>query len=241
MLQINVTEPQGPAPLVPLTGLDRFTGSLSQRVYATLRRAIMTLTYQPGQLLRKSDICAALGVSRSPVSEALARLAAEGLVDVVPQAGSYVARFSMREIREGAFLREALEVAAVALVARTITDDELEALNNNVAKQATCHVGGDFGGFYEADSQFHEAILTFTGHRRLPHLSRTAWVHVDRARQLLLPRPGRIAETIAEHRDIVAALTAHNPADARIATETHLRQLPTLLEPVLAEHPELFA
>jgi GntR family transcriptional regulator, rspAB operon transcriptional repressor len=241
MLQMNVTKPQGPASLVPLSPLDRFTGSLSQRVYGSLRQAIMTLAYRPGQLLPKAAICAALGVSRSPVSEALARLATEGLVDVVPQAGSYVARFSMQEIREGAFLREALEVAAVNLVAPRITDDQIAALRHNLQRQRICHDSGDFAGFHAEDSQFHEAILTFTGHRRLPQLSRTTWVHVDRARRVLLPRPGRIAETITEHQAIIAGLAAHDPARARTAIERHLRQLLVMLEPVLAEHPELFA
>ena len=96
-----------------LRPLSDFSGSLGQRVYQTLRAAILSLAYKPGEILRKPDICEALGVSRSPVADAVARLQAEGLVDVVPQAGTFVARFSMQEIREGAFLREAIEVAAI--------------------------------------------------------------------------------------------------------------------------------
>ena len=93
-----------------LLPLGRFSGSLGQKVYQTLRHGILSLAYNPGEILRKPDICAALGVSRSPVADAVARLQVEGLVDVVPQAGTFVARFSMQEIREGAFLREAIEV-----------------------------------------------------------------------------------------------------------------------------------
>ncbi len=120
MLQAPEPAPQDP---IHLHKLDGFAGSLGQRVYQSLRHAIMTLACRPGQILRKPEICAALGVSRSPVSDAMARLAAEGLVDVVPQAGTFVARFSMIEIREGAFLREAIEVAAIEQVAHTITPD----------------------------------------------------------------------------------------------------------------------
>ncbi len=108
MLQPPDAPPQEPSE-ARLAPLDRFSGSLGQRVYQTLREAILSLSYRPGEILRKPEICEALGVSRSPVADAVARLASEGLVDVVPQAGTFVARFSMEEIREGAFLREAIE------------------------------------------------------------------------------------------------------------------------------------
>jgi GntR family transcriptional regulator, rspAB operon transcriptional repressor len=84
-------------------------------------------------------------------------------------------------------------------------------------------------------------VLGFTGHRRLPGLSRTAWVHVDRARRLLLPEPGRIGETLEEHRAILAALEGHDPEGARAALRTHLRQVVTRLERLAEARPELFA
>lgn len=230
--------PQDVAP--DLARLDTFDGTLSQRVYQVLRGAILTLGYRPGQMLRKGDICAALGVSRSPVSEALAHLAVEGLVDVQPQAGSFVARVSMEEIREGAFLREALELAAVEQVAATITPPQVQELQQNLARQADLVARGDAEGFHATDGALHEAILSHTGHRRLPAMSRTAWVHVDRARRLILPRPGRIADTLREHHAIVAALAAHDAAAARAATRHHLRQLLAQLEPLAEQRPELF-
>ena len=81
--------------------LDRFQGSLGQKVYQSLQRAILTLAFRPGDIIRKPEICDRLGVSRSPVADAVARLAADGLVDVVPQAGTFVTRLSMTDIREG--------------------------------------------------------------------------------------------------------------------------------------------
>ena len=87
-----------------LLPLDQFSGSLATRVYLVLKDAILSLVYHPGEIIRKREICETLGVSRSPVSEAIAILASEGLVDVVQRAGTFVSRFSMVEIREGAFL-----------------------------------------------------------------------------------------------------------------------------------------
>lgn len=226
--------------LPSLGGLDGLSGPLSSRVYTVLREAILTLSVQPGQILRKGDICEQLGVSRSPVSEAIARLSSEGLVDVVPQAGTFVARFSMAEIREGAFLREAIEVAAADQVARTISDEQIVELQRNLTLQEALVQAGDTRGFYTLDSAMHALMLSFTGFRRVAYVAETAWLHVDRARRLVLPVPGRVAETLDEHRRIVAALSHRNPEEARRATRDHLRQLLTFLEPLEQTHPELF-
>ncbi len=223
-----------------LMPLGSFSGSLGQRVYQTLRHAILSLAYRPGEILRKPDICAALGVSRSPVADAVARLQVEGLVDVVPQAGTFVARFSMEEIREGAFLREAIEVAAVELVARTITDDQLQRLRRNLTVQTALVADADIPGFYALDGEMHEMLLSFTGFAKLAQVSETAWLHVNRARQLILPVPGRIEATLAEHGAILAALEARDPVAARDAVRSHLRQLITYLEPLERDRPDLF-
>ena len=237
-------QPPEPPSQVPsearLAPLDRFSGSLGQRVYQTLREAILSLAYRPGEILRKPEICDALGVSRSPVADAVARLATEGLVDVVPQAGTFVARFSMDEIREGAFLREAIEVAAIERVAQTITEDQLTQLRRNLTVQAALIADGDIPGFYQTDAAMHELLLSFTGFRKLAQVSETAWLHVNRARQLILPVPGRITATLDEHRAILAALEARDPEAARAATRAHLRQLITYLEPLERDRPDLF-
>lgn len=223
-----------------LRPLSDFSGSLGQRVYQTLRQAILSLAYRPGEILRKPDICEALGVSRSPVADAVARLQAEGLVDVVPQAGTFVARFSMQEIREGAFLREAIEVAAIERVAARITDDQLQLLRRNLTVQAALVGDGDIAGFYATDAAMHELLLSFTGFPKLAQVAESAWLHVNRARQLILPVPGRVAATLAEHQAILGALEARDPVQARDAVQSHLRQLITYLEPLERDRPDLF-
>jgi DNA-binding GntR family transcriptional regulator len=240
MLQSEDPIPQVPNGNARLAPLDRFSGSLGQRVYQTLREAILSLAYRPGEILRKPEICDALGVSRSPVADAVARLAGEGLVDVIPQAGTFVARFSMEEIREGAFLREAIEVAAIERVAQSITDDQLTQVRRNITVQTALVADGDIPGFYQMDSAMHELLLSFTGFRKLSQVSETAWLHVNRARQLILPVPGRIDATLSEHRAILAALEARDPLAARDAVRHHLRQLLTYLEPLERTRPELF-
>ncbi|MGA0714272.1 MAG: GntR family transcriptional regulator [Gemmobacter sp.] len=224
-----------------LPPLERFQGSLAQRVYGALKDAILTLALRPGEMLRKPEICAGLGISRSPVAEAVARLAAEGLVDVVPQAGSFVARFSMEEIREGAFLREALEVATIAHLAPAIAEETLVLLRRNLRLQEVLVADGDIAGFYEQDAQMHAMILAASGFRRIAALSETAWVHVNRARRLVLPRPGRVAAPRGAPRAILAALAARAGARAAAALRAHLGRRVPILEPLTETHPGLFA
>ena len=225
---------------VQLTPLSSYNGTLSSRVYHSMKDAILSLAYQPGQIMRKGDICEQLDISRSPVSEAVTRLAAEGLVDVIPQAGTFVTRFSMAEIREGAFLREALEIAAVELVAKTITDDQVKLLQRNLWVQQALVDDLDVQGFYQFDSEMHNLILGFTNYRRLAAMAETSWLQVNRARQLVLPNPDRVADTLAEHRAIVSALQARDPKAARKATKKHLGQLLLHLEAIEIDRPDLF-
>lgn len=237
--EVPTLEVQLPPPR-PLRPLDAFVGSLAQRVYASLREAILSMSLRPGDILRKPEICAQLGVSRSPVSEAVARLAVEHLVRIVPQAGTYVARFSLAEVREGAFLREALELAAVEKVAQTITDEQLTQLRRNLRLQQGLLEDHDFSGFYQTDAAMHELILSFTGYRRVAALADTSWVHVNRARQLILPAPGRVQSTYDEHQAILAAIEARDPVAARAATRLHLGRLIGFLEPLALARPDLF-
>ena len=223
-----------------LQPLNAFPGTLAQKTYGSLKQAILSLQLKPGEVLRKPEICEQLGVSRSPVAEALARLAVEGLVDVVPQAGTFVARFSIEEIREGAFLREALELAAVEMLTPVISSDQLIQLRRNIRIQEALVADGDFPGFYQMDRKMHELMLSFTGFKRLPQMAQTSWVHVDRARQLILPQPGRVQATLEEHRAILDALEKRDVDAARQATRYHLRQLVAVLEPLMRSRPELF-
>ena len=146
----------------------------------------------------------------------------------------------MAEVREGAFLRQALELAAVERVAETITEAQLVDLRRTLRIQAAHVADHDFAGFHQSDAAMHELILSFTGFARLSALADSAWLHVNRARRLLLPSPGRVEQALAEHQRIVAALEKRDPAAARLATQHHLSQLIALLEPLAASQPELF-
>ena len=220
--------------------LDNFQGSLTDRTFLAIREAIMELNFLPGEMIRKHDICNTLGVSRSPVSEALAKLRNEGLVEVVPQSGTFVSRFSLQDIKEGAFLREAIELACIEILASNISEQQLIDLNRNLKLQKVLAESDDYQGFYQLDAKMHGMIMDFTGYKNLAKVTKTGWVQVDRARQLLLPVDGRLKKAFQEHRAVIKALEQNDVALAREKMRTHLNQLILLLTPLEKKHPHLF-
>ncbi|PRY76906.1 DNA-binding GntR family transcriptional regulator [Yoonia maritima] len=223
-----------------LTDIDQLDGPLSQRVYTALRDAILDMKLVPGTVLRKAAICEQFGVSRSPVADALTRLSGDGLVDVVPQSATRVTRFSLDEIREECFLRDAVEVAAVKRVAATRTHDQILQLKRNVHLQKLLVEDEDFHGFFEADEAFHKMLLEFTGFRSVAAIAGQLALQLRRVRMLVLPKAGRPAETLAEHAAILDAITDQDPQAAAKAMRYHLAQLINRIEPLERQHPDFF-
>lgn len=175
------------------------------------------------------------------MSDALIKLSSEGLVDIVPQSGTRVARLSMTALREDAFLREALEVAAARHAALHRSDEVLARLTRNVEMQKLLIVDADKEDFIKTDIAFHETIMATTSVLRLPSTVRTLSQHVDRARLLLLPEPGRLSDTVEEHVDILNAIRNKDNVMAQDAMRNHLQQLLKRLEPLEAARPDLFS
>ncbi|WP_409526030.1 GntR family transcriptional regulator [Nitrincola sp. MINF-07-Sa-05] len=223
-----------------LTDIESLNGSLAQRVYQSLREAILSMELPPGTVLKKGALCEQLGVSRSPVSEAIARLSQEGLVDVIPQSATRVSCFSMEEIREASFLREALETAAVEKVATQHTEEQLTQLTRNVRLHELLVEDGDLDGAYKADEEFHALIMEFTGFPGVSLVASNVSLQLKRARLLLQPEPGRASEALKEHRQVLEAIRAGDPVNAQVRLKTHLRQLIPRLEPLEQQHAEYF-
>ncbi|MBU2994566.1 GntR family transcriptional regulator [Octadecabacter sp. B2R22] len=215
-------------------------GPLGQRVYTTLRRSILEMSLTPGAILRKGALCEQLGVSRSPVAEALGRLSSDGLVDIIPQSATRVSRFSMAQLLEENFLREAVEVAAVERVAQNRTEEQLKRLSRNLRLQGLLVDDKDFQGFFEADLEFHEMILGFTGFPKVTLVAEEMTLQLRRARMLMLPEPGRPAQAVAEHQAIFDAIKAQDVDAARGAMSFHLRQMVKRIEPLERQYPEFF-
>jgi len=226
-----------PDNVLDINGLN---GPLGQRVYSTLRTNILDMTLKPGAILRKGALCEQLGVSRSPIAEALGRLSSDGLVDIIPQSATRVSRFSMAELLEENFLREAVEVAAVGRFASDRTDEQLTRLSRNLRLQTLLVEDKDFQGFFEADLEFHELILSFTGFPKVNQVAEEMTLQLRRARKLMLPELGRPAQAVTEHTEILTAIKAKNVVTAQSKMISHLRQMEKRIVPLEREHPDFF-
>lgn len=210
-------------------------------VHDDLHSAIVTLALKPGARINKDELCERLGVSRQPLAEALARLAEEGLVAVLPQKGTYVSRLHLSDVLEAAFVRRAIEVATVEAITPNVSQSVLEGFERNIAYQATALRAKDAEGFYALDLRFHAIIFEAIAMRKAMEVAERSRAQLERARRLFLPAPGRMQATLREHRAIFSALKARDAGAATAAMAAHLDFIPTEVTRLARERPDLFA
>jgi DNA-binding GntR family transcriptional regulator len=181
-----------------------------------------------------------LGVSRFPVSEALARLAAEGLVDILPQRGSTVSLIKVADVLEWMLIRKALEAEAVRVVAAPYDGERIEALRANLAAQRAAADADSGQSFHELDVEFHELLLGDARLEKLSGIIDQARANLDRARRLILD-PRRLELTLSEHLAIFEALEKVDGAAAAAAMRRHIDSVIAELIAFAHDHPALFA
>jgi DNA-binding GntR family transcriptional regulator len=209
-------------------------------VHTALREAIVQLDLKPGEFLDKQAIAARMGVSRFPVGEAMNRLAAEGLVDIIPQSGSRVALIKISDARENMFFRRALEVETVRSIAGFAPSALLDQLRSNLRYQQAAIEAEDLKGFHSFDLSFHAALQDQLGYERVRNATETARLGLDRVRRLLNTRR-RLELTLAEHEAVVTALEKRDGEAAASAMHRHLDAVLAELESFARDRPELFA
>jgi DNA-binding GntR family transcriptional regulator len=212
-------------------------GKTRPQVYGALRNAIVSVQFEPGRQLSENELAEWLGVSRTPVREALVRLSDERLVEIVPQLGTFVSRISVAAVADAQFVREALECAAVRLAAERATREDIAALNAIVARQEQV---SDFDRWYVLDDELHAALFGLSGHQSAWTLAQRAEAHLNRVRRLSLPQPRYMGEMVAEHRLVVRAIERGDADAAEEALRHHLRMVLSGLDDLREEHPDFF-
>ena len=195
-------------------------------IAAALREQIVALRLEPGAPIIEKDLTARFGVSRTPVREALIRLAEDGLVEVRPQAGTFVSKIPLAAIPEAVVIRQALEGATVERAAARANEAGLAPLDAILARQQAFARLDDREAFHEADEAFHEAIAALSGHPGIWKVVRQAKMQIDRCRRLTLPALGRMGQVIAEHAVILDAMRRR---DARVACDSMRAHLQAVL------------
>ena len=221
------------------TGRPR-TATAAARIYAELRAELVSLQRRPGDPIIEAEIARAYGVSRTPVREAILRLSDEGLVEIFPQSGIFVSRIPLAALPEAIIVRRSLEETTTRMATERASASQILSLHAILERQREAEVAADREAFHQADEAFHAAIADIAGHPGIWKLILQVKVHVDRFRWLTLPQRGRMAEVIAEHEAVMAAIEARNPASAGAAMARHLERLLADISATQHNNPEFF-
>lgn len=196
--------------------------SATKKIYLTLRQLILDMNMLPGERINEREIAETHGVSRTPAHEAVQLLTEEGLIEVIPRVGTFVARIPLDQLEEATLVRRALESMVIEHVAGKISPADVARLREILVAQYASIVNDDLLEFHRQDEAFHEALSDIAGFQSVWKMITQIKIQVDRYRRLTLPIPGRMEANLTEHRAVVDALSEGNATAALAALQTHL-------------------
>ncbi len=196
--------------------------SQNELAYALLQQKLTTLQYKPGDYLNISSLMEDVGLGRTPINQALHRLANEGLVVVIPRKGIMVAPLSLDDAMGLIDVRLANESLCMRLAAARIRRVEVDALHALVEAFEAAVAGRDMTQVMELDRCFHEKIATIAGNPLLTEILKVLHARSQRFWALSLASDTHLQEVQAEHREICRALAANDGAAAEAAIREHI-------------------
>jgi DNA-binding GntR family transcriptional regulator len=203
-------------------------GPQSMRVYEALRRAILRSDLQPGAALQETELASHLQVSRTPIREAIRRLNADGLVEVIPYKGAFVKALSRTEVREIYETAEGLEGMAAWLAARKVAaEGGVERLQQAAQAMREAFDRGDVVARTEADTEFHAALHELADNAYLAQALARLREQVHRVRHLTARAFGGNAASLEEHEAACRAIADGDAELARTITQQHWERVRT--------------
>ena len=212
----------------------------ADRAYHWLRDEILSFRMQPGMFIDKVEICDRLAVSKQPVTAALTRLEQEGLVEIYPQRGSYVARLRLGAMSESLFIRGALEAAAAKRIAADGNELLIHNLRKNLEQQDVALAADNLPRFYALDMEFHSAIARAVPYPQVGHLIEVGLATVKRCHELFRPDAPSLRGSYECHVRILDALEARDGERAGEEMTAHVVDYTNMLRGFAASRPELF-
>lgn len=206
-----------------LRGLDVIQPVMGQRVYEEIKEAIINNTIKPGTMIQERILAEKLGVSRTPVREALRRLNSEGLIELIPGKGATITKITIEDIREIMQVREPLECLAVKLAAERIQPQDIKYLEEMIAnwdKEINCSDQINFQSLSTRDIAFHEYLVEIAGNKRLANILSMLRDQIRRITFLTQDNKTRIETSFPQHINILEALKQRDP----VAAEENMRQ-----------------
>ena len=191
-------------------------------VFQTLRQSILTGQMEPGERLMEVQLAEELGVSRTPVREALRQLELEGLVQIIPNRGAFVTGIQAQDVRDIYMIRARLEGLCARWACENITKEQMDEMEENVYLAEFHAKKGNMEQMAELDNQFHRILYASGASKMLEHLLEDYHQYVMRIRRKTLSTPDRAIASNKEHHGIMEAIKANNPDLAEKLASEHM-------------------
>src|SRR5690349_10922257 len=215
--------------------------TISAQIHTALRHDIIVGQLAPRAMLSEQDFAVRFGISRTPVREAMIKLAEEGLVEIFPQYGSFVAPIKLLDVFDSQFAREALECATVERAIERLDkagDAELKAV---IERQRASLRPQDRDAFFRADEDMHILLFKIAGHANAWRFVEGAKAQMDRVRHIAITLPRKQASILAEHEAVVDRMLARDSRGAVEAMRVHLRGIFRTIEMLRNDNSAYFA
>lgn len=211
------------------------------REYAlrVLKENIISLDLEPGSMLSENELAAQLSLSRTPVREALIELGKVKIVEIYPQKGSVVSLIDYRRVEEARFMRSVLECAVVELCCGMLTPEWREQLEESVRMQQFLLENGRTEKLLELDDEFHRMLFSVADKNQVHELMDSISIHFDRVRSMAV-QAVKDNKTVADHAQILEAIEAGQPDQARAVMEKHLSRYKVDEETIREKYPKYF-
>ena len=196
--------------------------SLRGQVFDKIRSDILNGKYKRGEELVESSIGKELGISRTPVREAIRQLELEGLVQLVPNKGSFETGISEKDVRDIYLIRARLEGLAARMAAKNITPELLDAMEETVVLSEYHAKKEHYEQVCEMDSKFHKLLYKASGSRILEHTLTDFHQYVQRVRMASIMKKRRMEKSNDEHDAILTAIREHDEEKAELVATRHI-------------------
>ena len=194
-----------------------------EAAFEKIKEAIIKGHFKPGEKLVEQTLAQEMGVSRTPVREAIRRLEAEGFVVSIPRKGVVVSRADKEEIVQLYSIRAELEGLAARWAIENADEDDMRKLDEAISRMEETAASGDLDGVVQSNALFHDAIAQASKSRILCTLLKTLQDNIQRFRFQSLHLPGRPVAALAEHKEIVAAIKEKKTEEADRLLKEHLQ------------------
>ncbi|AWO80727.1 Uncharacterized HTH-type transcriptional regulator ydfH [Serratia marcescens] len=203
--------------------------SLNELAYRRFKQALVTLSYKPGEYLNTAQVMNDLDMGRTPINQAIHRLANEGLLQVIPRKGVMVSPLSMDDALELIEVRLANEMLCMRLASQKITERQIATLTELNRQIEAASQERDRVRMMTLDHEFHQELAQIAGNNMLADILSVLHARAQRFWASTLSREGHMREVIDEHRAIIAALAAQDSTAAAEAAQAHILSFRTAL------------